>query len=974
MARRLSSPVLVGREGELAELVAVLAEACEGLPRIVLVDGEAGIGKSRLLAELRTLAVERGVRVLQGQCAGLEGAAIPLLPVTDALRDLADDDARQDGRRASAAPVRETGRLPGSVSHGRVFAHVMDRIGRAAASTGLLLLIEDIHWADCSTLDLLTFIARRLRRERLLIIATYRDDDVDRHADLRHFLAEIATSPRVQRLPLAGLPAPAMHELIAQILGVAPPADVVDSVGTRSEGNPFFAEELVATAISGMPNGLSANLRDMLLARISTLDADAKAVVGVAAAGGRQAHYRLLAAASALPQPQLDQALQAAVTQGVLVADGEGFSFRHALLQEAVYNTLLPGQRSRLHAAFATALETRPDLAGGNAATRAAEVAHHWHHADDPPRALAASVLAGTSAAEAGASAEAAGHHTRALALWDAVPDAEHVAGIDHATLLLHAANATAATGRPAEAVPLIDAAIALIDPATDPLRVALLYERRAYLLWETGRGADGLPDLERAIALIPPEPPTAEYAGVLATLGFVLCLDGQHARARACCETALAAARSVGARGAETYALCGLAQSVYALGDHAAGLELAREARSIAVSATDDKSAATTAIALSFLLLYEGRLTESVEVALAGAREARRAGDSADEGFCLVNAAKAAFEQGRWDLADRLGRDVLALDLTGVPRAANDQQVGMLACARGDLDGGERHLVAARVAVPEPSAQGESYRLELEAEIALWRRRPETAARAASQDLEPSSERTYRYLVMASLGLRAEADQAELARARRDGPAALAACERATALYTAGRERARGAGHAPLTALLEAEHARAMGANLPGAWDLAAREWEGHSSPYRAAYARWRQAEAALAVRDRPQAVRAIHASYATARDLGAENLQTEIEALARRARIELTADLREPNGGVPAPDTTATDDLGLTIREREILEHLALGQTNHAIAGELYISVKTVSIHVSHILGKLGAANRGEAAAIAHRLHLVP
>ncbi len=773
-----------------------LAEAGDGSPRIVLVSGEAGVGKSRLVGELRARAVERGVRVLQGQCAGLEDAAIPLLPVSDALRDLADDEARLDARTVDQAPLREAGRLPGTVSHGRVFSHVLDRLGRAAAPSALLLLIEDIHWADRSTLDLLTFIARRLRHERLLIIATHRDDDVDRHADLRHFLAEIATSTRVQRLPLAGLPAPAMHELIAQILGEAPAAKLVETIGARAEGNAFFAEELLAAANCGAPDALPPTLRDMLLARVATLDNDAETLVRVTAVGGRQAHHRLLTAASTLPPSRLDQALQTAVRHSVLVADGEHFSFRHALLQEAIYSTLLPGERSRLHAAFATALETRPDLAGGNRATVAAEIAHHWHHADDPPRALTASVRAGTEAAAAGANAEAAGHNQRALTLWNTVPDPEGLTGVDHVALLLRTAVALSATGHPADAVAHLDTAITLITPTSDPLRAAFLWEERAYQLWEAGRGSEGIPDLEHAITLLPSEPPTAERASLLATLGFVLCLDGQHARARRSCETAITVARTVGARTAETHALAGLAQSLQALGDNAAGLELAREARSIAVSAADDATSVMTAIALSYILRCQGRHNESVEVALAGARAARRVGDSSGEGFCRVNAAEAAFEQGRWDLTDRLHRDVDALELTGIPGANNHDVAGMLACARGDLDGAECHLAAARAAVPGPSAQFESYRLELEAEIALWRGRPDIAARVANQGLTVNEEEAQRTLLMATIGLRAEADQAELSRARRDRVAELAARSRAQGFYEAGRQRSERAGH----------------------------------------------------------------------------------------------------------------------------------------------------------------------------------
>ena len=222
------------------------------------------------------------------------------------------------------------------------------------------------------------------------------------------------------------------------------------------------------------------------------------------------------------------------------MARDDGFAFRHALLQEVVYDELLPGERARLHAAFAAALEARPELAGGTAATVAAEIAHHWLCAGDEPRALAAAVRAGTEAERVGALAEAARQHKRALELWNAVPDAERAAGIDRATLLVRAANAPAWIGDPAEAIRLVDAAIALVEPAAEPVRAALLHQRRGLYLWLIGRGPAGVRDFERAVELIPAEPPSAERARALGGLGLMLMLAGRPARSREHCEAAV--------------------------------------------------------------------------------------------------------------------------------------------------------------------------------------------------------------------------------------------------------------------------------------------------------------------------------------------------------------------------------------------------------------------------------------------------
>jgi DNA-binding CsgD family transcriptional regulator len=241
----------------------------------------------------------------------------------------------------------------------------------------------------------------------------------------------------------------------------------------------------------------------------------------------------------------------------------------------------------------------------------------------------------------------------------------------------------------------------------------------------------------------------------------------------------------------------------------------------------------------------------------------------------------------------------------------------------------------------------------------------------AAEEGLRLQAEEPLRWVLIAALGARGAADLAELARARRDDAAETAARERATAFRDGARDRATGAAHPALAATIEAEHARAAADSDPASWDAAARAWEARPAPFQAAYARWRQAEAALGRRDRAQAEHALRAAHATAVGLGAQALRAELEALARRARIALPTVAEEPAAGEPPPAGT---DLGLTARELEVLQHLERGATNRQIADALYISARTVGVHVSHILAKLNAANRGEAAAIAHRLGLAP
>jgi ATP/maltotriose-dependent transcriptional regulator MalT len=944
MRQRLSSGVLAGRATELGELVAAMDGAIDGTPSVVLIGGEAGVGKSRLVSELAARA-DDATRVMWGQCAALDDAVIPLLPVAEALTEAGDGDARD-----VLATGPATAQLVGAPA-ARMHAAVLDRLAGASTAAPVLLVLEDIHWVDRSTLDLLAFLARRLRTEQILIVATYRNDEVDRRDGLRRFLADIATAPSARRIELAGLERAELSEQIAGILGSAPSSDLVDDVLARSGGNPFFAEELVAVHESGSPDELSRTLRDVLLARIAALDATAQAVVRVAAAGGREVHHQLLATAAGLAEPALSDALRAAVRHHVLLAHERGFAFRHALLQEVAYGELLPGERAQLHASLAAALEANPDLAGGNAATVAAEIAHHWLRAGDEPRALAAAVRAGSEAERVGALAEAAGHDGRALALWDVVPDAELVAGVDRATVLTRAADANAWTGRPAHAVELVDAALALVDPAVEPLRAAELHHRRGSYLWQLARPLEGVKDLERAVALIPAAPPSADRARALGRLGLLHLLAGQHAPVLEYGQQALVVAREAGARAEEAEALACIGQCLVALGDRPGGLERLRRARSIAAEIGDDELLSHAAVALSDSLWRDGQLEEAIEVALHGADVSRRAGIDMRERYCESNAAEAAYELGRWDLVERISSELLALDLSGITLAFAHHVAGALARARGDLDAAAMHLAAQRDAL----GVDESYVLEDEAELALWQGRPDAAARAAREGMRLEGEDALRLLLMATLGVRAQADLAELARARRDGPGEAAARDQARALLREARARAEGADHPALEATIAAEHARAEEKSEPSLWDDAARAWDERGTPFHSAHARWRQAEAALAQRDRAQGAEALRAAHATAASLGAGALRSEVEALARRARIELSA----PEEAEPTTPAAAAE-FGLTPRELEVLEHLALGQTNRQIADELFISIKTAGVHVSHILSKLGAANR--------------
>jgi DNA-binding CsgD family transcriptional regulator len=974
MPGRLSSRVFVGRSEEVAELQGAYERVAGGAAAAVLVGGEAGVGKTRLLGELTSWAHDAGARVLVGQCADLRDAAIPLLPIADALGTLAEQPGRAPGAADAEAPPELIAVGRGVAPSAGAFVPVVEVLRALAQAAPVLLALEDVHWADRSTLDLLTFLVGRLRDERLLLVATYRSDEVDRREPLRRFLAEAARRSRVERLELARL---TPDEALAQLEGIlesAPARPFADAIFARSEGNPLFAEELVSAAEHEGAERLPGTLRDMLLARIDGLSGAAQGVVRAAAVGGRRVHHELLADAIDLDAEQLTRAIREAVRDHVLVADGNSVTFRHPLLQEAAYGELVPGEGARLHAAYARAIERRPELAGGTRATVAAEIAHHWLHAGDRPRALGASVRAGLEAERADARAEAADHLTRALELWDTVPDAVESAGLERPQVLERAAEAAAWSGSPRRAIELVSAGLKLVDVHREPERAALLHERRGFYLWWDGRGVEGFPDYEDAVRLMPAEPPSADRAFVLAGLGFALMLMGQCARSREVCEQALTMARTVGARPAEVRALATLGSDVTYLGDRTAGIAHLREARALGRELGDPDLLAQTAIALSDALRHDGRFEEAMTMGLEGAEDADRAGLGAAQGaYSALNGAEAAFELGRWDVVERVTGSVLAERASDAAVGAARLQHALLGAARGDFAAAHEGLRVARdllgaAATPEMRA----YTLALEAEIAVWERQPEAASCAAAEACELGTQVDVDIATRsAALGIRAEADRAERARAGRDAGAAQAAIERAR-----GFERSGAAGGRELLLSIEAELARAEGRADPVAWEAAATAWETGDAPFRAAYARWRWAEALLAGSGgREAAADALRDARSVAQRLGAQPLLGEIDALARRTRIDLNP------AGAPAADAPpraelpeAARELGLTPRELEVLEHVALGQTNREIAAELFISARTAGVHVSHILEKLGASTRTEAAAAAHRLGLAP
>ncbi|WP_281176511.1 helix-turn-helix transcriptional regulator [Spirillospora albida] len=959
MSARVMSPVLVGRSAELDGLRAALDAA----PGAVLLGGDAGFGKTRLIREFgRRLD---GVRLLIGGCLELGSDGLPFAPFTTVLRGLVRDIGI-DGvaglvpRGDTAGLARllpEFGEPESDAASGeeraRLFELVLTLLERLAERGPVVLVIEDAHWADRSTRDLLAFLIRNVGLAPLLIVVTFRTDELHRTHPLRPLLAGLERLDRVRRVELGRLPRGDVAALTAEVLGHAPPPGLVERVHARSEGNPLFVEALLADGTLACE--LPESLRDLLLAGVQRLPEDTQDVLRDASGGGTRIEHALLAAVSGHDDATLTRLLRPAVAANILVVDGDGYAFRHALIREAVHDDLLPGEHTRLHTRYAEALENEPGLVPSDRLW--VELSHHWNSAHDPTWALVASWRAAADARKALAYAECLTMLSRVLELWDRVPDAAERIEVDHLKVLEDAASAADLAGEYDRGIKIATAALGECEAAAGGspeanARWVRLLERRGRMRYQLARHGF-VDDLRAAVKALPDGPPTVLHARVLSTLAKYVRFTTDISGARAAAREALAIARELGDPIAEADALCTLfcADIEYA----ETGVTLA-EVEDAANRSGDHASRLRHAVIKSHFLEGAGRHEEAAAVAAQGATLARKAGVARTQGtFLCINQAEPLVSLGRWDEAMAVIRHALDQDPAITTRTSLLVLAGEIALARGDLADANACLSRAgeimNLKMVWRKTQDFFSTLRLQASMALKEGRPAAALEAALQVIdEPGLPDDARYaLPVLVLGATACVEI---------GPSAADDLHRL-------EERARGlAVRGPLqeaqAMTFRAEAARARGVLDRAIWDAAASAWEALGNPYAHAKALARAAEAALASGDHDAASARLTSAAALARGLGAVPLGARIADLLRRTR---------------APRRTATDPaapLGLTPREFEVLRLVADGRSNRDIAEALFISVKTASVHVSNILAKLDVANRGEAAATAHRLAL--
>jgi DNA-binding CsgD family transcriptional regulator/tetratricopeptide (TPR) repeat protein len=925
---------MVGRSSDLLVMQEAMDRAGSS-PTALVLSGEAGIGKSRLIDEFSSSLPDGSVAY--GACMELAGEPIVFAAVKEALRHVEDRELELRSDRASSSA--SLNRIEQFDQWGRLLEEPDGRLPPR------VLVIEDLHWADDSTLSFLSYLLRSLRRYRLMVVLTRRDDEVPRAATSDTVLAELLRLPYVVSWQLSRLTEDEAAELMH-----GTDARTADRFYELSEGNPYLLGELVAAG-GKMPG----HIRDILVERVRRLSPDAQSLARVAAVAGLAVDDEILWRASPLDETRHLEALHDVVDGGLLRTEGGRYVFRHSLTREALLEGLLPFEVRRLNAAVATALEKE---GGPRGAVLSARIAAHWHAAGDPDRTFEASLVAARQAYSVYAFPEAWHHYRRALDLLDQI-GAVAVPG----TLQVAAADAARWAGDLSAAVSLLRRALALVSDVGER---AGLHERLGRYLWDAG-GHGSHQELETATELLQTTAPIPARATVLAAQARGSMMMTRYERAADEARRALEEARRWGLQIVEADALTTLATAESGLGDSESAVTHLRQALALAQACDDFEAICRTYGNLTFVLVRAGAHEEAGQAALEGLQLLRSRGLHLGVGATLANnAASILILRGRYKEAEALLTDILSLD---IPQGRSRQlyialaelqiRLGQYAAARENL------VLAAEVArLNEPHLRVPS--VVVEAELLLQEKRFDQAFEMVIEALGEleASEDEMLTADLCRLGLRIAADRAAEPSYRLSGvDEALSPLVDRIPTGEHDGDASGGTALAACIATARAEERRARHTDDWECWHDAGDRWLEACQPWDVAYCRLRESEQAARRRLANHASEALGETRRIASELGAQPLLDAAEALARGARLRVPSE--EPEDTAPAPIP-----FGLTRREQEVCQVMAQGATNREIAAKLYISERTAAVHVSNILRKLGVQTRLEASLIVQRL----
>ncbi|WP_341935824.1 AAA family ATPase [Microbacterium sp. LWO14-1.2] len=950
MSPSAPSTAMVGREAETRVVRAVFERSLEGTPVALLVEGEAGIGKSRLLREFAAEVANRA-DVHVGWCLDLGASRTPFGPLVGILRSIVSQLGAESVRAQLGVGAEALGMLlpelnpteRSQTSPDRVRDAIAALIEVAAERNPQVLIVEDLHWADDSTLAILAFLMRSLTRGRIMLLLSCRSDDVRRGDAVSSFIGESTRARLLDRVQVDRLDADAVRELAEAIIGQPLSDTALERIRSRAEGVPFFIEEIAGCSAGPLPG----TLRDLLLARFDRLGDDARRVVQVASGADRALTHPTISALAGLADGRLDEAIREATQSGILIVVDDEYRFRHALLREAVHDDLLPGERARLHRSYAELMEQQ---GAGAASGEPAALAYHWQLAQDPRRALAAAMTAMSDAKARFAFASAARFGELVLDLWAQVPDAEIVVDVPRLEFLRSLGSVLRNAGDGERALAVVNLALSEVDPAAvDPRTHARLLRDKAYYTMNLGRNGS-VPLLQDSLSVLDGRVDDDRlHASILNQLGSRYMVAGRLADA---IDIATEAERRGDAAGSdeETSIAANIRAASLA---HLGSVADAHEQYALALARANTTNAELRyRVNYSDLLGLLGRYRDAVRVAEEGMERAREYGVERTTGAIMTqNMAVPLLEMGEIERVEgMLARELAQATLRIFHAYSTMTRVRVLSW-RG------RHVEAAEI-------------------VREWH--PVFAEAGVDERQIWYDEIMMRLSVAESGGdLRAALDEVR-AMLRDDGPRLL---HERRLMLEAGWLIAelRATGEAVDDAVSEVREAwlsqpeqllddawwRILSAFLDpsipalrSAVDLA----DGDDVPVTfRVMARLVLARMLVDTAERPAAASVLDEARRTAETLGHVPLGRAVAEFAHAAGLR-AADSRHA-GGVGSGDAEP-----LTARELQVLELIAEGLSNRQIAERLFISVKTVSVHVSAVLRKLGVASRTEVAVL-HR-----
>jgi DNA-binding CsgD family transcriptional regulator len=962
---------LVGRDVELAALEAAYDRAVTGESLVVVLAGEAGIGKTRCLSAFVERVTARGAIVMAGGCPPMTAGELPFAPVVEAVAGLVlahprdrligwlGPDSPALDRLVPELDLRKNtkGDNGPADGYGPLLRELARLLAGVAADAPVLWTVEDLHWSDRATRDILGLIMRATAGLGLCVVLTLRTDELPPDDSLLGWLAELTRTCPMERIEVTQLGRAEVWQLLTALISGPISPELVDRIVAQSGGNPFLVQELAAAHLAGTDE-LPATVRDAVRARLGSQPDKVQALVraaAVAAGSGPAVGHDLLVSLLDLPDEEVLELCRAAVATHLLRACGvEGYSFRHALTREAIEADLLPVELMRWHRRVAEQLEAA--LGGAADPIPLARVAHHWSAAQDLPRALAAAVAAGQAAQAVFALAAAADFYERAIALWPHVARAEAVCGLDEVELLEHAANTMKGSSHSRRAVELATRAIDLVDSGAQPERAARLHRLRGQADWaNSGDSTVALHECQVALDLVGNGPARAD---ALAEYSRMLLINDRLSEVEQIASEAADLGRRYGRASAQGHGLIDLAIARLLRGDAEQAVAELLRVQELAHSMRDSHLINRGHVQLANAYEVCGRLADAVQQRVQAARNAIRFGTADSVGVAVsALAAVTMVEMGRLTQAD-------AYTSTPLSTAPNLRMWQLIARAKLDVARGRvtdadawiielTDLVAqvGDIQYIEPAAA-------VAADAALWHGQPErarTATASAINRIREAGDQAAPPIRLCWLALRAEADLAGLARAV-DHSAVTQIMD-----LLALPAQSTHVPHRALAALTQAEHERLAGRPSATAWQPAIDAYTAMGARYISLYPRWRAAEAHLAAGDRAAATDLLRQAHHTATELGATPVRDAVAHLARRARIRIHEQAPKP-----------AQPYGLSPRELDVLRLLAKGVTNRQIASALWISQRTVDVHVSRVLAKVGATRRTEAAVIAQKMGL--